>query len=719
MHSTIHRALYRYHQTRRLFDPASVAIVGASPNPASFGARTLSNLHAYTGRIHLVNGKYAEIGARRCVARLADIGETPDCVFVAVPRDAVRAVVEECVRLDIGGVVIFASGFGESENPEHQQLQRDLVAMTAGTGTRLLGPNCLGTMNAVSGMLATFSTIPQRMRIEGSRSVGLISQSGALGVGLSQAVERGVSFSHVLTLGNACDVDVADQIAFLADDSHCDVIACVFEGTTHPGRLIEAGELARRNGKAVVVFKLASGASGAEAALSHTGALAGSAAGYEALFDRAGFIAVDEFEALLETACFFAKAPRATADGVAVLTPSGGAGIMAADQAEIHGVPLPQPGPELKAVLESHIPEFGAARNPCDVTAQILNNPLSFPACAEAFLSEPDFSAIVTPYNLAMESSAQRTVELGKLARRYGKIACSFVLTGWLEGPGTRQMELSPDLALFRSTARCFRTLAAWTKWSRGLERIEAKATPALGEAERSAVRRVLDATGPGETLSEGSSKRILEACGVPMVINRLVATVDEAVDAAATLGFPVALKVDTPDLPHKTDAGVLRLGLKDAAAVRDAYGAIMANALKATTAERINGVLVQPMVPPGVEIMVGARVDPLFGPMVVVGMGGVMVELLKDTVVSLAPVGREAARDMLRRLRGHALLQGFRGSAPLDIDALADVVSRISLLIHEERERIAEIDVNPVICSASRVVAVDALVVRQTGDRP
>ena len=719
MHSTAHRPLYRHAQTRRLFDPASIAIVGASPNAASFGARTLSNLHGYAGRIHLVNGKYTEIGAHRCVATLADIGEVPDCVFIAVPRDAVRPVVEECVRLEVGGVVIFASGFGESENPEHRQLQQDLVAMAAGTGTRLLGPNCLGTMNAVSGMLATFSTIPQRMRIEGCRSVGLISQSGALGVGLSQAVERGVSFSHVLTLGNGCDVDVADEIAFLAEDKHCDVIACVFEGTANPGRLIEAGELARRNGKAVVVFKLAVGASGAEAALSHTGALAGSAAGYDALFKRAGFVAVDQFEALLETACFFAKAPRATADGVAVLTPSGGAGIMAADQAEIHRVPLPQPGPALKAVLESHIPEFGAARNPCDVTAQILNNPLSFPACAEAFLKEADISAIVTPYNLAMESSAQRTVELGDLARKHGKIACSFVLTGWLEGPGTRLMELSPNLALFRSTSRCFSTLAAWTAWSRGPARDDAAAVPALSDAERAAVHRELDAAGPEQTLSEGPSKRVLEACGVPMVNNRLVANADEAVDAAATLGFPVALKVDTPDLPHKTDAGVLRLNLKDAAAVREAYGAIMANALKATTAERINGVLVQPMIPPGVEIMVGARVDPLFGPMVVVGMGGILVELLKDTVVSLAPVDREGALGMLRRLRGHALLQGFRGSAAADIDALADIVSRISLLIHEERGRIAEIDVNPVICSASRVVAVDALVVRQTGDRP
>lgn len=714
MPNILSRPIYRHAQTRRLFDPASVAIVGASPTQSSFGARTLRNLHGYTGRIHLVNGKYTEIGAHRCVASLSAIGEVPDCVFVAVPREAVRPVVEECVRLGVGGVVIFASGFGESENPAHQQLQRELVALIADTPTRLLGPNCLGTMNAVSGMLATFADVPARMRIEGCRSVGLISQSGALGVGLSQAVERGVSFSHVMTLGNACDVDVSDQIAFLAEDPACDAIACVFEGIANPQRLIEAGEIARARGKAVVAFKLAVGASGAEAALSHTGALAGSAAGYGALFDRAGFVAVEDFESLLETACFFAKAPRATARGVAVLTPSGGAGILAADQAEFHGVPLPQPGPALKAVLESHIPEFGAARNPCDVTAQILNNPLGFPACAEAFLKEADIGAIVTPYMLAMMPSALRTIALGDLAREHGKMACCYSLTGWQEGPGIREMETSPNLALFRSPSRCFATLAAWSTWSQRMQAgTPAAPPPPLDAAARVTVGHELDAAGAGRAMSEAPSKRLLEAAGVPVVDNRLVTSVEAAVDAASAIGFPVALKVETPDLPHKTDAGVLRLGLKDAGAVREAYAAIMANALKATTAERINGVLVQPMIPPGVEIMVGARVDALFGPMIVVGMGGVMVELLKDTVVALAPVDRQGALVMLKQLGGYALLQGFRGSAPVDIEALAGLVSRISVLVSEERERIAEIDVNPVICSAERVIAVDALVVR------
>lgn len=707
------RSVYRHEQTRRLIAPASIAIVGASANPTSFGARTVGNLHSYGGPIHLINAKYQEIDGRPCFASLSALPEVPDCVFLAVPRDAVKPVIEECVRLGVGGVVIFASGLGESSNPEHQALQRDIVEMTRRTGTRLLGPNCLGMMNAVNGALGTFTHIPVSLRLEGCRSVGLVSQSGALGVGMAQAVERGVSFSHVLTSGNGCDVDAADQIAYLAHDPDCHAIACVFEGVTDPGRLIEAGEIARLAGKAVVVYKIGTSESGAEAALSHTGALAGSAAGYNALFERAGFVVVDQFEHLLETASFFAKAPPAKADGVAVLTPSGGAGIMAADQAEVFNVSLPQPGPALKAVLESHIPEFGSSRNPCDVTAQILNNPKSFPACAEAFLLEADIGAVVTPFPTAIMASAQRNIDLGNQVSAHGKMACVFALTGWQEGPGVREMEMSPNLALFRSTASCFQTLAAWHQWSRRLTRAEAGPLPTLSPSAVEQVRAELEAAGSERTLPEGASRRVLDACGVPVVNNRLVNSADAAVEASNALGYPVALKVETPDLPHKTDAGVLRLNLKDATAVRDAYDAIMVNALKATTAERINGVLVQPMIPAGVEIMVGARVDPLFGAMVVVGMGGIMVELLKDTVASLAPVDPVAAHGLLRRLRGYKLLQGFRGSAPADVDALADAISRISVLIHSERERIAEIDVNPLICSATRVVAVDGLVVR------
>jgi acyl-CoA synthetase (NDP forming) len=708
------RGVYSHDQLVRMFDPKSVAIVGASPNAASFGARTLASLSKFSGAIHLVNGKYEEINGRPCFKSISAIGKVPDCVVAAVPRDAVEALVRESVQIGVGGLIIFASGFGESGDPEWEATQRRIVALTEGSQTRLLGPNCLGVVNGVSGFHAVFANAPTKPIHPGGRRIGLISQSGALGMGLAQASERGVSFSHVLTLGNACDIDVADQISYLSGNSNCDVIACVFEGTDSPQRLLEAGWIAREARKPVVIFKLATGESGAEAAKSHTGALAGSAAAYEALFEKAGFVAVTEFEELLETAAFFAKAPRPVAAGVAVLTPSGGAGILAADQAELHGVPMPQPGPELQQLLAMHIPLFGAARNPCDVTAQILNNPVSFPACAEGFLSQPDIGAIAVPNGYAHEAGSQRIKAIGPMARAAGKIVCAFWLTGWLEGPGSFELETDPDVALFRTTARCFRTLAAWTHWWKRIEEGDRQAVRLSSSSAVHNVAGLLEIASSVNTLPESQSKAVLAAYGVPVVSDHLAKDLDGAVAAAVAMGFPVVLKVESPDLPHKTEAGVVRLNLRSRADVERAYAEVMQNANKVVPAPRINGVLVQPMVASGVEIMVGGRVDPLFGPLIVVGMGGILVELLQDSVVQQAPVDAVQASHMLKRLSGYRLLQGFRGAAAVDEAELCAIIQRVSELISDHRATLSEVDVNPLICTSERILAVDALVVRR-----
>ncbi|MBN8751529.1 ATP-grasp domain protein [Xylophilus ampelinus] len=707
------RGVYTHDELVRMFDPKSVAIVGASANPASFGARTLASLSKFSGSIFLVNGKYEELEGRRCYKSLCAIGEVPDCVVAAIPREAVEDLVRESVQLGVGGLVIFASGFGESGDPQWEAAQRRIVELTRNSKTRLLGPNCLGVVNGLTGFHAVFANAPTKPIHPGGRKIGLISQSGALGMGLAQACERGVSFSHVFTLGNACDVDVADQISYLSGDPGCDVIACVFEGTEAPQRLLEAGRLAKDAKKPVVIFKLATGESGAEAAKSHTGALAGSSAAYDAFFERAGFVTVSEFEELLETAAFFAKAPRPKAAGVAVLTPSGGAGILAADQAELHGVPMPQPGPDLQQLLAKHIPSFGAARNPCDVTAQILNNPVSFPACAEGFLSQPDIGAIAVPNGYAHEAGSQRIIAIGPLARDVGKIVCAYWLTGWLEGPGAFDLETDPNVALFRTTARCFRTLASWHKWWAGLDLAIEHGSRLTATGVADSVADMLDRAQGVRTLAESQSKEVLSAYGVPVVSERLVQSAEAALTVARGIGFPVVIKVESPDLPHKTEAGVVRLNIRDEEELAAAYIEVMGNAAKVEPPPRINGVLVQPMVTAGVEIMVGGRVDPLFGPLIVVGMGGVMVELLRDTVVQQAPVYAAGAARMLRRLQGYRLLQGFRGAAAVDEAALCKVIQRVSEMIADQRSRVEEVDVNPLICSAERILAVDALVVK------
>lgn len=705
------RPPYSHADLQRALNPDSIAIVGASTRAGSFGERSLANLSRYDGRIYLVNAKYQQIDERPCYPSLSALPEVPDCVVITVPREAVEEVIRECAELGVGGAIVFASGYAETAKAERVLEQARLAEIARGSGLKIFGPNCIGWVNYLRGALVSFLPYP-RLDTPRADSIALVSQSGALAQSLAQAIEHGTSFSHVLTSGNSCDVDVADLVAYLADDPGCKAIACVFEGLSDPQRMIAAAELCWQRNKPLLINKLATGAQGAAAALSHTGSLAGSEAAYRAMFERAGAIVVDNFEALIESTVFFAKAPAPTASGVAVIATSGGAAIMAADKAEAHGVPLPQPTPEVRAVLESYIPDFGSARNPCDVTAQVINNLQSLATCGDAMMADAHFGAVVVPQPFAYDVATPRIRIFSELAQRYGKIACNVWLSEWLEGPGAAICEADPHVAMFRSMDRCFATLAAW-QW-RCEKRREGRAVATRqAPAEAAATAAAAIAATDARTLTEREAKNLLAAYGVPVVGERLVDSADAAVAAAMELGLPVALKVESPDLPHKTEAGVLRLDLRDEAAVRQAYAEVMANAHKVQPPPRINGVLVQPMLPSGVEIMVGARIDPLFGPLLVVGLGGIFVELLKDSVIALAPVARSEALHMLSALEGADILRGFRGAEPVDLERLAEVICRISELVADQRDAIAELDVNPLICSGGRIVAVDALIVK------
>jgi acyl-CoA synthetase (NDP forming) len=707
------RNVYRHAAMRKLLAPQSVAVLGASRSLQPFGSRVIAKLDeaGFQGEILPVNPKYESIGGRACYPSVAQLPRVPDCLVIAVPREAVEPAVEQAAALGIGGAVIFSSGYSETGKADRIAQQQRLAAISRGSDLRILGPNCLGLLNYNIGFQATFGISPMASQ-PGPRAIGLISQSGGLGFSLAQALEHGISFSHVLTHGNACDVDVADQISFLADDPSCHAIACVFEGMAHPWRLLEAADVAHQAGKPLVIYKMATGEMGAAAALSHTGSLAGADALYRAAFARAGVVVVDNFEALIETTAFFAKAGRPRAPGVAVLATSGGACVLFADKAEARGVPFPQPGDAAREVLERVIPEYGSPRNPCDVTGQVQSSPDALFECVDALMGDPAYSALVIPQPHASELTRSRLQVFSDAARRHGKIVASVWLSEWLEGPGALDTERDPHVALFRSADRCFASLAAWNRreaWEQSLAR-ERIRTSAHGA--RQVAAGLLAATDE-RVLTEREAKKLLAAYGVPVVQEVLVQTAGEARQAAATIGFPVVLKVESPDLPHKTEAGVVRLGLNSEAEVADAFEALMANARKASPPPRILGMLVQPMEGRGLELMVGARVDPLFGPVVVVGLGGILVELLKDTVIALAPVAPWQAREMLGRLKGAALLGGFRGSDPVDIEQLAGIVARLSEFISDQRDLVSELDVNPLICSGVRIVAVDALVVR------
>jgi acyl-CoA synthetase (NDP forming) len=708
------RSLYRHAELDRVLNPRNIAIVGASPKAGSFGDRVLANLTGFDGDIYLVNPKYEALGERRCYAALAELPVVPDCVAVTVAREAAEAVVREAADAGAGGVILFASGYAETRLPERIDEQRRLADIASRSGLKIVGPNCLGIANYMRRVRITFSEYPAPRPMH-RVAVGIAGQSGALSQAMAQAIECGASVSHAFSAGNQADVDVADLVAYLADEPACQAIACAFEGMSHPRRLLEAAQIAWRNGKPLLINKIATGTLGAAAAISHTGSLAGSDSAYRAAFERCGAIVIEEFEGLMEAAAFFAKAPPPAARGVAVIATSGGAAIMAADKAELHRVALPQPSEDVRRVLEANIPDFGAARNPCDVTGQVVNHPQSMWTCGEALLSDPAYGAIIMPQTLAHESHKPRVAAFGRLSNQYGKITCNVLLSGWLQGPGTWEAEVDAHVAQFRSMDRCFRTLAAWHHRADRLARGD-RDSVRLSETGAAAAAREMITAAPRRRLTEGESKKVLACYGIPVVRERRVDSADAAVAAALQLGFPLAVKVESPDIAHKTEAGAVELDVRSDQELRAAYDRVMANARAHAPQAEIRGVLLQPMVPRGIEVVAGVRIDPLFGPLILVGFGGVLVELLRDCAVALAPINAGEALGMLGKLKAAALFEGFRGDPAVDLKRLAGLVVRLSEFAVDQQDLIDEVDINPIICTARELLAVDALIVRAPG---
>ncbi|SFO30985.1 acetyl-CoA synthetase [Roseovarius lutimaris] len=698
-----------YDNLRRLIDPKAIAVIGASPREGSFGKRVLENLVGFDGRVYPVNSRYETIDGQRCYAGLGDLPETPDCAVIVVGRNNVLEIVESCAEFGVGGVVIFASGFGETAKPEDIAVQAQLTEIANTSGIRIVGPNCLGVINIGSGAAMTFQVAPRKVTPWPRGSIGVISQSGALGIALSQATERSCSLSHVLTSGNSCDVDITDYIEFLVDDESCRAIACAFEGVRDASKLINAAFRAAAVEKPLIVYKMAASDGGAAAAMSHSGTFAGSHDACCASLRRAGAVVVDSIDAMMETAAFFCKAPLVPqGNGVAVLTTSGGASIIAADTAEKHEVPLPPLAPSTHATLAARVPDFGSVGNPSDVTAQVVNDPEMFNECASAMMKDEAFSALVTPHVLALDFAIPRIVQMNEIARKANKIVCNVWISEWTSGPGARESEEAGHVAWFRTMDRCFATLAAWKSSAEARARIgKPKRRVSSPDAKKIGARLLADANG---AMTERASKELLAAYGINVAQDYVVTSVEEALSMASRLGGAVVLKGEVQGLAHKSEAGLVRLNLRQP----DEIAAEFANVRAALDALDDNGcgrIILQPMIPQGIEIMVGGRVDPQFGPMLVLGLGGILVELVKDTTLEVAPVDRETAAEMISRLRCQDIFDGFRHLPAVDRGALADVICRFSELLSDHADLISEIDVNPLICSADSIIAVDGFI--------
>ena len=699
---------------RRVLSPRSVALVGVSGDPASFGARSTTNLRDFAGPVWTVNPKYAgqELHGRPCYGSIADLPDAPDCVLLALPRTGILPAVRAAAERGAGGAIIYASGYGETGLPDRVAEEETLRETARSSSLPLVGVNCLGIVDHTIRAGVTF--MPEYPRLTAPPGgVAVTSQSGALGYALMQAAERGFSLCHMATAGNATDLDVCDLAAYQLSMPECRSVALAVEGLRDARRLFLLGDAARAAGKAVVVLKLGRGEAGAAAAVSHTGSLAGSAAAWSAAFRRAGMAEVEDFDALLETAGLFAKAPKPKARGVAIVTPSGGAGIMAADHAEALGLDMPQPAPETERVLRGAIPEFGAPRNPCDLTAQVATNPAMFDACMDAMLADAQYGVVVMPVVYSHHDTTQGRMEsMRPHARKHGKPVCIAWIPEQLEGPGAVAADGAPELPLFRSTRRLMNAIRLWLEHDGG-----GAAGGAPAATSQDLDLAVASLPGGGAVLMEAEAKALFARAGLPVVDERRTTTAQAAAEAAAALGFPVVLKLDSPDIAHKTEVGGVRLDLGSVDAVREAFDAIVASARHHAPNARVDGVLVQRMARKGVELILGAKRDPQFGPMVLVGTGGVQAELWRDVALDLAPVTPEGAERMLRSLKGFPLLDGFRGAERADLGAVAAAVAAFSSLVAAAGEEIAEAEINPLIAGPWGCLAVDGLVRCGGGD--
>lgn len=674
--------------------PKSIALVGVPGDVTRPGARPLVFLtkHGYSGRIYPVNPRRDEIGGLRAYPSLAALPEVPDTVWIGVPAGEVLGVFQEVERLKIANAVILTAGFGETDTGGRRR-QAALREIAERAGITVLGPNMLGFINFWDRVPLTFSGSGGIDRLIAG-PVGVASQSGALGgVVVNRAYDRRIGLSAMVSTGNEIGITVTECLEHFADDPRTEVVALIAEGIRDGEGFRRAAARLLEAGKPLVALKIGRSAAGRRNALTHTGALAGSEKAWHAVARQLGIIEVDTFEDLVEIAGFHARERRPVGCRAGVLTTSGGASIMTADHLEARGFTVPRLDGATVAALGDALPDYARTRdNPVDVTAGLPET--LFARVLGVLTADPGLDVLVTAVTGAAGiERAQSVVRVSREAAR-PVVAC------WLGGSQTEDGLAHLDtegVAAFRSP----RTAAAALASAR-----DVAVARAAWRARRLPPAPAPVALPPGRTLPYATLSALARRAGVPLVPEALVATPGEAERAARRLGFPIAVKLVAPALAHKTDAGALALGLTTAAEVRAAAAAL----LRRARSVRLEGLLVQRMVPAGVEVLVGVTRDATFGPLLTIGAGGAATELLADVTVRPLSVTPEEIRAMLGEVRSLRALRGFRGSPPADVASLVRAVTGVARLAALLGDRLVSVEANPVIAGPRGAWAVDLL---------
>jgi acetate---CoA ligase (ADP-forming) len=699
------------HALQSFFWPQSIAVLGASPDTHRIRGRLLHQLreNGYPGRILPINPSYQEIGGLRCYALIGAVGEPVDLALVAIPAAGVAPALEECARAGVKNALIISSGFAE-EGGAARDMQAALVEVTKRTGIRACGPNCEGYFNALGKVATTFSPTVEVQEDESrvlvsDRRVGVVAQSGGIGFALfNRGKAAGIGFSYVISTGNEADLNMADFLDYMVEDPNTHAVMLFCETVRNGPAFIAALAKARRLGKPIIAIKIGRSDAGSRASASHTASLSGSYTAYHAIFERYGVIEAEDPDEAVAIAGVLVTCPLPKGRRAGIITPSGGGGAWMADTLSLHGLVVPPLSASTQASLRSVMPSYGAPGNPVDVTAQGSTTGAAVMTAMETLAGSDEIDMLVLITSLTSETRVSLDADrVRATAARCGKPMTVWTYT--LPSEFGRRSAAGCGLFVHSDLRNVGVAMSKLANYAEALARphpVSPESVPAVSLPDDLP-----------SVLTEHRAKALLAAYGLPETQERLATSAAEAAETASALQYPVVLKIASPDLPHKTEAGGVVLGLQNPQSVAVAYDQIIRSARRYKPDARIEGVLVQKMAPRGHELVIGMVNDPTFGPIMMVGMGGTMVELMDDVVHRPAPVDAAEAAEMLGSLKSARLLTGFRGAAPIDITPAAELIANVSRAALAYRDRVAEMELNPVILhqDGSGLTIADALI--------
>ncbi|MBU4566860.1 MAG: acetate--CoA ligase family protein [Desulfarculus sp.] len=695
----------------RILTPRSVAVVGASEREGSVGRSVLENIRkgGFTGGVYPINPKRDEVLGLKAFASISQAPCPLDLAVIIVPLKFAPAIVRECGDCGVGGAIIISGG-GKETGEEGAALEREILAAAKIAGVRIVGPNCVGIISSPAALNASFI---HEMPKPGS--LAFVSQSGATCTAvLDLAVTQDIGFSHFISMGSMLDVDFGDIIDYLGNDPGTSAILLYVESITNHRKFISAARAVSRV-KPIILLKVGRSAAGAKAAMSHTGAMAGEDAIYDEAFKRAGLVRVNTVGDLFDCAELISKQPLPKGPALAIVTNAGGPGVMATDHMALHGgSEPPQPSRETIAKLDAILPPFWSHANPIDILGDAT--PETFLKVTQVCVDAHEFDAVLV---LTTPQAQFPSTQKAKLLSEELARADFPVFTSWLGGREvmeSREIFYKAGIPTYETPERAVQAFLYMYQYHKNL--LTLQETPSSLPREihydrDQAAALIASVLIEGRSLmSEGESKKLLDLYGIPVTPVHRAASAEEAAACALLTGFPVVLKMDSPDITHKSDAGGVRLSLKSEGQVKEAFEEIMANAKAYDPQARVRGVTVQPMVAvKGVECILGAKKDLEFGPVILFGMGGTMAEIIGDRAIGLPPLNRLLAKRLIDQTKVSKVLRGYRNIPPVDMVMLEEVLVRLSQLLIDFPE-IAELDINPLLSHSRGALALDARVV-------